>query len=149
MKALRLSLMMTLLLPVTSASFASEQAKPWEAFANETVSQKYPQLIKHMRQRKRTNLYWESVDGTPAGAVLTLTADGLVVETHVPVSSTTTDYYERLFIADVDLDGHADRAIVEHRDGFGDKIIKPLGDALDLIWYTSLAMAFRQTGCCP
>lgn len=118
-----------------------------EMWIDEVLPTSYPKLVHTIKVNGPVTAQWSAQSGELNTAVVRITDGTLIISTRAPTSSATGDAWVDVELVDTNLDSHPDTALYSVH---GDLKLKspPLDDASKFIWYSSLAMIFRQTGCC-
>ena len=122
-------------------------------FRKETVPRMYPILVQSLQTRGTETVSWISQSGEPQEAVLTLTAQGLLIETAIftgssPSAATTSTIKINVQMLDANLNGRMDSISYIDPSGGTHRIQEPFDEMSLLLWDTALAMTFRVGKCC-
>ncbi len=124
-----------------------------EAFVDEEIPRSYPTLIKALRVLGSETVIWTSQSGESRKQVLTLSSEGLLIETAVsistlPAETAAADTKTAVKMLDANLDGRMDS--MTYVDPSGDTRVyrEPFDETSQYVWDAALAIAIRFGRCC-
>lgn len=140
----------------TAAPWSSAHAQPviQQKFIQETVPKKYPQLLAFVRSQGPQRVTWTTESGETQSLNVQLSKNGhLVMDTWIfagaaNVASTTKEKTDIVMI-DRTLQGRIEHLAATPNGGKRQVFERPADEGSTFLWYSSLAIIFRQTKCCP
>jgi hypothetical protein len=124
-----------------------------ESFVAEEIPRSYPTLLKALRVLRAETVVWTSQSGESRKQVLTLSEDGLLIETAVstqssPSEATPSDTRDTVRMIDTNLDGRMDSITYVDASGANRTLREPFDETSQYIWDSALAIAIRFGRCC-
>jgi hypothetical protein len=121
-------------------------------FIREIVPRMYPRLVQS-RSGGIETVSWNSQSGESQQQTLTLTTQGLVIETAIftgtsPSAASTSSASTAVQMLDTNLDGRMDSIRYVDPSGSVHTFQEPFDETSQYLWDSALAIAFRFGKCC-